>query len=634
LQIFPEMGVPVARMSVPQHFLNAPHFRAIFRHPTTSLSIFHLLPHHSWDTRVYIICTLLRSTVHYLFLCTTAVFSRTMNGINGSTNPRKRRLLLTTSTRKIAAAPPLPASVARLESLLDQPSASSSRSQKKKKKKTDGRANDGPARKKIKTTSTLTTATTTPKYNETMCIPTAPVSVSSNNSATVRRGTLANITTSRPFHSSNVVSSRGATLTLTTKAIRKRLQAIKPTTLANREETRTLSVDDTEAPKKHHSLMPILLSDENSEKPSEEQILTMQKPSTGPTVPSVSFTKASNNRVATSRPPNGLGLKMSKPNRRPIQRQSFTGALPQDVTTPLPEPTNAITHTADDSTNTVTFPNPFTTMAHHPPTSASIFNVTLTAPPPRGHFEKPAPKASRTPVAVNNDNFVRLNLKNNAGACRGARNKSKKFQRRRYGDRGDQGRGNQALHQETLGFSANRNFSLGEDEENEDDQNNNSRTEYQAKLVQQPGSAYVSKMTGMDPMDEFLDGSFHPTKENVQKGSDSINEPDVPNCTRHQRPCKLVTVKKNTTGNKGRKFYVCSMPRGEQCNHFQWADDTAEVRYLNRCKGTNTRCLNKTLVSPLLYLFFRPPEISFRRTRIIPALLLDKWRHMWTGFEH
>jgi hypothetical protein len=25
-------------------------------------------------------------------------------------------------------------------------------------------------------------------------------------------------------------------------------------------------------------------------------------------------------------------------------------------------------------------------------------------------------------------------------------------------------------------------------------------------------------------------------------------------------------------------FYACHMPRGEQCDHFQWADDTIEVR--------------------------------------------------------
>ena len=39
---------------------------------------------------------------------------------------------------------------------------------------------------------------------------------------------------------------------------------------------------------------------------------------------------------------------------------------------------------------------------------------------------------------------------------------------------------------------------------------------------------------------------------------------------------KLLTVKK-TGPNKCRKFYACCLPRQEQCNHFQWVDDTQEV---------------------------------------------------------
>jgi hypothetical protein len=125
---------------------------------------------------------------------------------------------------------------------------------------------------------------------------------------------------------------------------------------------------------------------------------------------------------------------------------------------------------------------------------------------------------------VNNDNFVRLNMKNSAGACRGARNKSTRFKR----------------------FDKNE-----------------KRTAKKKKMLQ----------SGVDPLDDFVDGVYK------AKGESSNND-KAPSCARHQRPCKLLVVKKNTTGNKGRKFYVCSLPRGEQCDHFEWADNTVEVSKL------------------------------------------------------
>jgi trimeric autotransporter adhesin len=54
------------------------------------------------------------------------------------------------------------------------------------------------------------------------------------------------------------------------------------------------------------------------------------------------------------------------------------------------------------------------------------------------------------------------------------------------------------------------------------------------------------------------------------------NEEDVlkrlaPRCPRHQRAAKLLTVRK-AGGNRGRKFYGCSLPRGEGCGFFMWAE--------------------------------------------------------------
>ena len=75
---------------------------------------------------------------------------------------------------------------------------------------------------------------------------------------------------------------------------------------------------------------------------------------------------------------------------------------------------------------------------------------------------------------------------------------------------------------------------------------------------------------GVDPLDDFMDGVF------MKKKSSKKREGVV--CTRHSRPCKLMTVKRNNKGNKGRKFYVCSLPVGEKCDFFKWEEDTMEVR--------------------------------------------------------
>ena len=156
---------------------------------------------------------------------------------------------------------------------------------------------------------------------------------------------------------------------------------------------------------------------------------------------------------------------------------------------------------------------------------------------------------------VNNDNFVRLNMKNNAGACKGARalkhqNKMKKR------------RAEWKLRNNRLGV-----------EEFEEDEGN--RNEVQRIRT----SKKISIHTAIDPLNDYLDGKFHSTNK-CDEGSRSkksrTNVSSCPTCARHQRPCKLLVVKKNN-GNKGRKFYVCSMPMGEQCDFFQWEDDTVDA---------------------------------------------------------
>ena len=133
------------------------------------------------------------------------------------------------------------------------------------------------------------------------------------------------------------------------------------------------------------------------------------------------------------------------------------------------------------------------------------------------------PQQQKQPSLRGDGNFVRLNMKNNAGSCRGAKRKSKWA---RKCDDTAQPKKMKSRHPRPVTF---------------------------------------------DPVDDYLDGTFHgDAKEKAEKCSGA----STPACGGHQRPCKVLVVKK-TGSNKGRKFCVCSMPRGEQCDFFEWVDDSA-----------------------------------------------------------
>ena len=183
---------------------------------------------------------------------------------------------------------------------------------------------------------------------------------------------------------------------------------------------------------------------------------------------------------------------------------------------------------------------------------------------PLAHYAKPIATIASTSIdklkkrKVNNDNFVRLNMKNTAGACKGARSlkQHNRMKRRRA-------EWKQRTNQ--LGV-----------EENEDD---DGEKEQQILRRSTSGKRMNSIQAAIDPLDDFLDGKFHTkTKPEQKQGASQQTSRTHPVCPRHQRPCKLLVVKKNTSGNKGRKFYACSLPRGEQCDFFQWEEDTVEVR--------------------------------------------------------
>ncbi|XP_053559831.1 endonuclease 8-like 3 [Bombina bombina] len=54
-------------------------------------------------------------------------------------------------------------------------------------------------------------------------------------------------------------------------------------------------------------------------------------------------------------------------------------------------------------------------------------------------------------------------------------------------------------------------------------------------------------------------------------GVASTSDMNNPLCTKHKRACTLQVVKKDGE-NKGRQFYVCSLPRESRCEFFEWAD--------------------------------------------------------------
>jgi hypothetical protein len=114
-------------------------------------------------------------------------------------------------------------------------------------------------------------------------------------------------------------------------------------------------------------------------------------------------------------------------------------------------------------------------------------------------------------------NFVRLNLKNKS--CVGAKNKSKWSRRKKQDD-------------------AARDAVVGDD-----------------KIPTAPRLS-----TTIDPLDDYLDGNYHSNDQKKDAGTD--DGPKNPTCGGHQRACRLLVVKKSGA-NKGRKFFVCSMPKGE-----------------------------------------------------------------------
>ena len=141
---------------------------------------------------------------------------------------------------------------------------------------------------------------------------------------------------------------------------------------------------------------------------------------------------------------------------------------------------------------------------------------------------------------------------------------------------------------------------------------------------------------GVDVVDDFLDGRFKPGGAEPRGAGGGAEDPDpragragagaiaayqrkdddAVRCARHGRKCKLLTVKKPGP-NKGRKFHVCCLPKGEGCDFFQWQSDT--------CAGIRNELANGSTKSS----FVKRRVAEWRRR--FQGLTIKELRHKHGG---
>ena len=165
----------------------------------------------------------------------------------------------------------------------------------------------------------------------------------------------------------------------------------------------------------------------------------------------------------------------------------------------------------------------------------------------------PIPLSHKQEIAANQSgqkapgaNYVKLSLRNSAGSCLGAKNRKSKRKSQIQWEK------NKKKGWHAAGAAREETSSHGTSE-------------------QHFGGALT--LDGIDPVDDLVDGALSCAASNKKPGRSN----PIPLCSGHHQPCKLLTVRKTSTGNKGRQFYCCALDRGEQCNFFKWMDDTPEA---------------------------------------------------------
>jgi len=69
-----------------------------------------------------------------------------------------------------------------------------------------------------------------------------------------------------------------------------------------------------------------------------------------------------------------------------------------------------------------------------------------------------------------------------------------------------------------------------------------------------------------------LEEVSHLRSKDIREVRDLVLKALAPKCAHHHQPSRLLKVKKSGP-NKGRRFYTCSFPRGEECGFFMWVED-------------------------------------------------------------
>jgi hypothetical protein len=82
--------------------------------------------------------------------------------------------------------------------------------------------------------------------------------------------------------------------------------------------------------------------------------------------------------------------------------------------------------------------------------------------------------------------------------------------------------------------------------------------------------------------------------------SDSGSSNEAPLCPGHNLRCRALTAR--SAANAGRQFYKCSLPEGQQCDFFEWADGNQEsnTAYGNSGSGTNAAYNSSGMVKDIV----------------------------------